>query len=194
MKKLLGSPLLVDASAFLALLVLGVLQGYRFCSGDLDTYLPFILHAHNPALFRNDLLLGTLQSHPVYIWKFMAVFLSRLGIESLVRLTFLFQCVVIASGALLFFRKLFGPGRGWMLFLLLLVIPVSTAAFGEYGLNPYGYFHAGAMAFGLTLFAYTLIDGGKWILGGALCGGLFLIHPITAVYAAGFFFVRAIIE
>jgi hypothetical protein len=185
---------LLDGAVFALLLLLAILQGYVFCCGDMDTYLPFILHEHDPSLFRSDLLLGTLASHPVYIWKFMALFLAWIGPESLIRIAFLFQTLVIAVGALLFYKRFFGPGRGWMLFLLLLVVPVSTAAYGRFGLNPYGYFHAGALGFGVALVAIVLIDKGSWLLAGALCGGLFLAHPITAVYTAGFFFVSALFE
>lgn len=194
MKKSFLNGVLPDVLVFLALLFLAVLRGYNFSGGDMDTYLPFILHEHDPSLFKNELLLGTLGSHPVYIWKAMAVFLGWMSIQRLMQCAFIVQTVVIGSGALLFFRRFFGPGRGWMLFLVMLVVPVTSGGYGVYGLNPYGYFHAGALAFGVVLMAYTLIDGGRWISGGILTGTVFLFHPVTAVYGAAFFGLRAVME
>ena len=33
----------LDISVFIIVAALGILQGYHFCAGDLDTYLPFVL-------------------------------------------------------------------------------------------------------------------------------------------------------
>jgi hypothetical protein len=171
-----------------------MISGFRFSAGDIDTYIPFILHYFDPTLFKNELLLGTQASHPVYIWKALAFFLRWISISSLIRAAFIAQTLLICAGAVLFFRQHFTPSRGWILLLLLLVLPVSTPGYGMYGLNSYGYFHAGALAFGIALLAYSLLDRGWWVIGGALSGALFLIHPITAVYGAGFFFVRALMD
>jgi hypothetical protein len=171
-----------------------MLQGFAFTTGDLGTYLAFTLHHHDPAHFKNDLLIGTLSSHPVLIWNGFAFFLRWAGLETLVRIAFVLQTLLITAGALLFFRSFFGQGRRWMFFVMVLVVPVTSGGLGVYGLNPYGYFHAGAVAFGLTLFAAVLIDGRRWIWAGALCGAIFLIHPITAVYGFGFFGVTALFD
>jgi hypothetical protein len=189
-----GRSLFPDLAIFTLAVFLAVLSGFRFCAGDLDTYLPFLLHSHDPSLFKNDLLLGTLNSHPVYIWKILSVFLRWIPIGSLMRYAFVLQTMIIALGAIFFFRRFFGPTRRGLFFLLLLIIPVSAPGYGMYGLNPYGYFHAGALAFGLTLLAYCAIDRRWPIVGGILTGTIFLLHPITAVYAAGFFFVRGIMD
>ncbi|MBN1130779.1 MAG: hypothetical protein JXA71_17455 [Chitinispirillaceae bacterium] len=185
---------LFSLSVVAASVLLAVFSGFRFSAGDIDTYLPFILHAHDPSLFANDLLLGTLGSHPVYIWKTLAFLLHWTGIGTMIRTVFILQTSLVAFGAFLFFRRFFGNGRGWIFFLLLLLIPVSAPGYGMYGLNPYGYFHAGTLAFGLALIAYTLIDRGWRISSGILTGAIFLIHPITAVYAAGFLFIRGIMD
>ncbi len=174
--------------------LLAVLSGFRFSAGDFDFYITFIHHSHDPSLFRNDLLIGTLDSHPVYIWKLMGVMLHLIPVGLLVRAAFLLQTFLIAAAAFLFFRNFFGRQCGLPFFLLLLLLPVSAPAYGLYGLNPYGYFHAGAIAFGLTLVGYTLADRGRWIAGGMVAGTVFLVHPITAVYAAGFLFIRGVIE
>jgi hypothetical protein len=179
---------------FLAVATMAVLSGFRFSAGDIDTYLPFILNAHDQTLFKNDLLLGTMASHPVYIWRFLGLFLNWISIDLLIRVVFIFQTIVITSGAVLFFRQFFGKSRGWIFFLLLLLVPVSAPGYGMYGLNPYGYFHAGAFAFGLTLLSYSLVDRGKWVIGGSLTGAIFLIHPITAIYTAGFLFIRGLLD
>lgn len=186
--------LLLDFTVFILIMTIAVLGGYAFCGGDLDTYLPFILHEHDPSLFKNELLLGTLGSHPVYIWKFMSFFLQWINARILMQYAFLVQTFIIAAGAVVFFRTFFGGGRKWMLFLLVLIIPVTSGGYGVYGLNPYGYFHAGALAFGLVLLAYSLIDRGFWIMGGVLTGMIFLFHPVTAVYAMAFFIIRAVFD
>jgi len=184
----------LDITVFFLILAAAVLRGYAFCGGDLDTYLPFILHEHDPSLFKNELLLGTLGSHPVYIWKFMAFFLQWIDVRLLMQCAFCVQTFLIAAGAVVFFRTFFGSGRKWMLFLLLLAIPVTSGGYGVYGLNPYGYFHAGALAFGLVLLTYSLIDRGCWMTGGVLTGIMFLFHPVTAVYAMAFFIIRAVYD
>jgi hypothetical protein len=194
MRQKIFTGILLDVSVFVGLLALGILQGYHFCAGDLDTYLPFILHDHDPSLFKNELLLGTLGSHPVYIWKTMAFFLQWLDVRHLLQCAFLVQTFLIASGAVVFFRRFFGPGRKWMFFLLMLVIPVTSGGYGVYGLNPYGYFHAGALAFGLVLLTYVCIDSGFWAIGGILTGTIFLFHPVTAMYALFFFVLRALFD
>ena len=190
---LFSKPTIADALLFFVITLLAALYCFSFSAGDIDTYLPFILHAHDPALFKNDLLLGTLPSHPVYIWKFLAFFLRWTDIGTLIRMAFILQTLLIASGAALFFRNFFGPGKKALLFLVLLVIPVSSPGYGMFGINPYGYFHAGAVAFGLVLITYTLIDRGFWTVGGILTGSIFLFHPVTALYAAGFFSMRAVL-
>jgi hypothetical protein len=179
---------------FLAIATMAVLSGFRFSAGDIDTYLPFILNAHDPTLFKNDLLLGTMNSHPVYIWRFLAIFLNWIPVGLLIRVVFILQTIVITSGASLFYRQFFGKNPGWIFFLLLLIVPVSAPGFGRYGLNPYSYFHAGAFAFGLTLLSYSLVDRGRWLIGGSLTGAIFLIHPITAIYAAEFLFIRGLLD
>jgi len=184
----------LDILVFLLLVGAGILRGYFFCGGDLDTYLPFILREHDPSLFKNELLMGTLGSHPVYIWKAMAFFLQWIDVRHLMQCAFLVQTFLIAFGAAVFFRRFFGNGRRWMLFLLMLVIPVTSGGYGVYGLNPYSYFHAGALAFGLVLFTYVLIDRGSWAAGGVLTGIIFLFHPVTAVYAMAFFMIRAVLD
>ena len=184
----------LDMAVFFLILAAAVLREYAFSGGDLDTYLPFILHGHDPSLFKNELLLGTLGAHPVYIWKFMSLLLQWIDVRLLMRCAFCVQAFLIAAGAVVFFRTFFGGGRKWMLFLLLLVIPVTSGGYGVYGLNPYGYFHAGALAFGMVLLAYSLIDRGFWVIGGALTGIMFLFHPVTAVYALAFFVIRAVFD
>jgi hypothetical protein len=185
---------ILDIVVLIVVVAAGILQGYHFCAGDLDTYLPFILHGHDPSLFKNDLLLGTLGSHPVYIWKAMAFFLQWIDVRHLMQCAFLVQTFLIAFGAIIFFRRFFGPGRKWMLFLLMLVLPVTSGGYGVYGLNPYGYFHAGALAFGLVLITYVCIDSGFWLIGGILTGTMFLFHPVTAFYAMAFFMIRAVFD
>lgn len=174
--------------------LVAVLSGFRFSAGDFDFYITFIHHSHDPSLFRNDLLIDTLDSHPVYIWKLLGVVLHLIPAGLLVRSAFALQTAFIAAASVFFFRNFFDRRRGWPFFLLLLLLPVSAPGYGLYGLNPYGYFHAGAIAFGLTLVSYTLVDRGRWIPGGIVTGAIFLVHPITAVYAAGFLFIRGIME
>ncbi len=175
-------------------LVAAALQGYRLGVGDLSTYIPFILHEHDATLFANDLLIQTLNSHPVYIWKFLSHFLDWISLEALFKGLFLLQVAIVTLSLFLFYRQFFGRNMGWIILLSMLVVGKKSPAMGLYGLNAYHYFHPGALAFGVTLFIYVLLDRGYWILGGILTGSIFLFHPFTAIYASLFFFVKLIVE
>ena len=124
----------------------------------------------------------------------MAFFLQWINVRHLMQCAFLVQTFLIAFGAVVFFRRFFGLGRKWMLFLLMLVLPVTSGGYGVYGLNPYGYFHAGALALGLALITYVCIDSGFWLIGSIGSGTMFLFHPVTAVYAVAFFMIRAVFD
>lgn len=173
---------------------LAILQGYHFGKGDLSTYIPFVWHEFDPAYFANDLLTETISAHPVYIWKALAVLLHVLDIEIIFKTLFLLQIVVIAASIRFFYRHFFGETAGWIILLATLTIPVFSAAMGRYGLNPYSYFHPGALAAGLLFLGYTYIDRRQWIHGGLIYGFLFWIHPFTAVYGGLFLGVKLLVD
>jgi len=175
-------------------IIMAVLQGYQLGVGDLTTYIPFVLHEYDKTLFDNDLLMETISSHPVFIWKFLSYFLHGFELELLFQVLFYFQVTVIAISVWLFYRHFFGNNFGWLIVLLMLVVSKKTPAMGGFGLNSYQYFHPGALAFGATLFIYLLLDRGYWIIGGILTGLVFLFHPITAIYASLFFTIKLILE
>lgn len=176
-----------DLSIFFFFVLIAIFQGYNVGTGDLDTYVPFVLSTNNPALFQGDLLIETIPSHPVYIWKMLGLFLSWFSLRTIFFAAFLLQTVCIIAAIIVFYHNFFGKNRGWILVLLMMAIAKSAPAIGRYGLNPYGYFHPGALAMGIALFAYVLMDRKQWLYGGLLCGLLFLLHPFTAIYAALFF-------
>jgi hypothetical protein len=184
------------ANLFLSagVILLAALQGYTYGIGDLDTYIPFVLHHFDPSFFPHDLLIETIEDHPVYLWKFLALFLSFMSPETLFKALFFFQIILNTIAVRWFFRQFFGPGRGWIFVLLTLIVSSSSAAMGKYGLNPYGYFHPAALALGAALISCVLIDQGRWIAGGLVAGSVFLFHPFTAIYAGLFLFFRVVLD
>lgn len=167
--------------------VLAILQGYQLGIGDLSTYLAFVWHKFDPALLNNDLLIETLGDHPVYIWDAVALLLNIADVQTVFLGLFFTQTALMIAAIFLFYRRFFGENNGWLIVLLTLVLGTSAAAMGEYGLNPYGYFHPNVVAVAIALLAFVLLDRGNWLSGAALCGSVFLFHPFTALYAALFF-------
>ena len=171
-------------SFILCSITLAIFQGYYLDKGDLDTYLPFALHAFDNNLFNNDLLTQTIDSHPVYIWKFYGLLMQFIPLKILFLFSFLIQTVLIALSFIVFYNNFFNNKRaGIILFFIFLIYPISTPGLGRLGLNPYGYFHASAVAMTFALFAMVMLDRKKWIYAGIITGLIFLFHPITAVFA-----------
>lgn len=177
-----------------SIVLIAVLQGCTFGIGDLATYIPFTLHHFDPSLFSRDLLMETIRDHPVYIWKALAFFLHRASPESVFKALFFFQVIFNAIAVRLFYRQFFGSDRGWIIVLLTLAVGSGSAAMGRYGLNPYGYFHPGALAFGAMLLSYILVDRGSWIAGGLAAGAIFLFHPFSGIYASLFLLLRMLLD
>lgn len=161
--------------------VIACLQGYRLGTGDLDTYLPFAYHEYDSSLFKNDLLMETIGVHPVYIWKAMGSLIHLIPAPTLFLLAFFCQILMIMTGLILFYREFFGNDKGIFLVLSMMSISKAAAAMGRYGLNPYGYFQPGALAFGVLLLVIVLWNRKKWITGGIIGGLMFLFHPFTAI-------------
>jgi hypothetical protein len=172
--------------------LLACAQGYSFGSGDLALYLPFVMHLHDQAMFGGDLLMQSLGSYAAPLWQCAAWLLKFTSAESLFLVLFLVQTAVILAGARFFYRQLFGNNGGWALFLLMLVIERSSGAMNTYGLNPFGYFQPGGLAFGVVLFMYGVLDKGQWKTAGLLAGTMFLYHPFTALWACLLYFLRAV--
>jgi len=168
-------------------------QGYNFGSGDLALYLPLVMHLHDHELFGSDLLMQSLGSYAAPLWQGAAWLLNFVSAGQLFLLLFLVQTAMILVGARFFYRRLFGNNSGWVLFLLMLVIERSSGAMNTYGLNPFGYFQPGGLAFGVVLLMYGVLDEGRWKTAGLLAGTMFLYHPFTALWACLLFFLRAII-
>jgi hypothetical protein len=168
-------------------------QGYNFGSGDLALYLPFVMHLHDHNLFGSDLLVQSLGSYAAPLWQGAAWLLNFARADQLFLALFLVQTAVIIAGARFFYRRLFGDNSGWVLFLLMLAVERSSGAMNTYGLNPFGYFQPGALAFGVVLLMYGVLDEGRWKTAGLLAGTMFLYHPFTALWACLLFFLRAII-
>lgn len=161
--------------------VIACLQGYRLGTGDLDTYLPFVYHESDSSLFKNDLLMETIDVHPVYIWKAMGALIHIIPASTLFLLAFFLQTFMIMTGLILFYREFFGNDKGVFLVLLMMSLSKAAAAMGRYGLNPYGYFQPGALAVGVLLLVIVLWNRKKWIIGGIVGGLMFLFHPFTAI-------------
>lgn len=174
--------------------IIAAFQGYRLGTGDLDTYLPFAYHEFDSSLFEGDLLMETVEVHPVYIWKAMGALLHLLPGETLFLVAFFIQIIIIMTGLVLFYREFFGSDKGVYLLLAMMSISKSSAAMGRYGLNPYEYFQPGAMAFGVFLMVFVLWNRKRWITGGCLCGLMFLFHPFTAVTLGLTYAVLAVLQ
>lgn len=178
------------AAAFLA-----ILQGYHYGIGDLATYVPFVWHHIDPQYFSGDLLTRTLGDHPVYIWHLVAFLARLMDIQTVFFVLFIAQVLLLAMAYRYFFRTFFSTGDpGWIVMLLILVTPINAAAMGRYGLNPYLYFHPGALAQAALLFGYCLLDRDRWLAGSAVLGAIFLFHPFTALYGALLLGFRILID
>lgn len=176
------------------ILLLAALQGYHFGIGDLSTYVPFVWHHFDNTILANDLLIETLGDHPVYVWKVLALFLHIIDIQTLFLVLFIAQITVLIFAYRYFYQTFFPGNAGWLLLLLTLVVPALSPAMGRYGLNPYEYFHPGALAFGCLLIGYSLIDRGSWKYGAALLGFIFLFHPFTALYGGMILAFRMVLD
>src|SRR4030042_6153947 len=174
--------------------ILGILQGYDISPGDLATYIPFTLHEYDGAFFSDDLLIETISSHPVYIWKMLGLLLHFIPYILLFKLLFFLQTGLVTFASWFFYRRIFGNNGGWFLFLCMLVITEETPAIGVYGLNPYMSFHPGVIAFGLFLLIYLLELKGNYLWGGFLTGLLFLLHPYTAIYASIIYLMKIMLD
>jgi hypothetical protein len=172
--------------------VLACAQGYYFGGGDLALYVPLVMQLHDPAIFANDLLMQSLGAYAAPIWQTAAWLLNFFDVRSVFLLLFLFQTAVIILGVRVFYQRLFGD-RGWVIFLLMLVVERSSGAMNTFGLNPFGYFQPGGLAFGMILIMYAALDAGKWKTAGVIAGTMFLYHPFTALWACMLFGFRAII-
>jgi hypothetical protein len=187
-------PLRLQESGLLVLFfLLACAQGYTFGSGDLALYLPLVMHLHDHALFANDLLMQSLGSYAAPLWRSVAWLLNFAPANQVFLALFLAQTAIIIIGARFFYRRLFGDNRGWVLFLLMLVIERSSGAMNIFGLNPFGYFQPGGLAFGVVLLMYGALDAGRWKTAGLLAGSMFLYHPFTALWACLLFFLRVVI-
>lgn len=174
--------------------VVSILQGYRFGTGDLDTYVPFVLHASDSSLFSSDLLIKTIGVHPVYIWSLFGMLSRLIPVETLFFGAFLFQIAFNIAAIILFYRNFFGKNNWYILVLSVLLITKAAAAMGVYGLNPYNHFHPCALAFGVMLLCFIFWDKKKWITGSLLCGSIFLFHPFTAITTSLCFFFTIILQ
>lgn len=169
--------------AILVIVLVSILQGFYIDKGDLDTYIPFVLHAFNPNLFSNDLLLQTLPDHPVYIWKLFGYLLNFVNLQMLFISFFCIQITLTIFALIYFFRHFISKDtKALYLFLSFLILPTSTVALGRLGINPYEYFHASALAASLVLFILVFLDQKRWVLAGFFAGLIFLFHPITACF------------
>ncbi|MBN2188898.1 MAG: hypothetical protein JW699_05550 [Chitinispirillaceae bacterium] len=181
-----------DGLLFLFFL-LACAQGYHVGVGDLSLYFPFVMHLHDRGIFGDDLLMQSLGSYSAPLWHAAAWLLNFTGAERLFLALFLVQTAVITAGARFFYRQLFGRDDGWVLFLLMLVLERSSGAMNTFGLNPFGYFQPGGLAFGMVLIMYGLLDKGYWKTAGVIAGTMFLYHPFTALWACLLFFLRAMV-
>jgi hypothetical protein len=186
-------PRLRDGGLLALLFLLACAQHYSFGIGDLALYLPFVMHLHGRSLFGNDLLMQSLGSYAAPLWQAVAWLLSFTSAKGLFLMLFLVQTAVITTGARFFYRQLFGNNSGWVLFLLMLVLERSSGAMNTFGLNPFGYFQPGGLAFGAVLFMFGALDKGLWKTAGVLAGTMFLYHPFTALWACLLFILRAVL-
>jgi hypothetical protein len=161
---------------------MGILQGYHLGIGDLSTYLAFVWHKFDPRLLQNDLLIETLSDHPVYIWDAVAALLHFGNIQQVFLLLFFLQTGLMTLSAYLFYRHFFGDNGGWRIFMLTLVIGAAAPAMGQYGLNPYHYFHPNVLGIAFILSGMVLLDSGRWLKAAVLLGSIFLFHPFSAIY------------
>lgn len=166
------------------LVLLALLQGFNFSGSDLDTYIPFILHESDPSLFANDLLIQTINDHPVVVWKAAGWLTSVTSLEFTLVTLWLGQTFLIAAALWFFYRHFFGPGNGALVFLAMLCLAHGAAAMSRYGLNPYHYFQPHVVGLSLLLLSYTWFDQGRRLLAGGTAGFIFLIHPFSAVATA----------
>lgn len=193
MSKKIPQPIVVVACILLFALLAGI-QKYSLGTGDLATYLPFVLHEHDPSLFQGDLLIETIPDHPVYIWRAAAVFLRWFTPEQVFLALFWLQTILITAAGYFFYRSVIGRNMGWIVFLLMLVISHSAPAMGRYGLNPYGYFHPGAVGLGFLMIAYGFFARGNLIASGILTGTIFLFHPFSAIAGSTLYVTTVILR
>ena len=175
-------------------IIVAILQGFSESSGDLSTYIPFLLHENNNNLFKNDLLIQTISDHPVYIWKVLAPLLDFVSVKILFSFLWILMISFLAISLKMFYCQIFESEKGWIYFLLPISTVSTSAAMGMWGLNPYGYFHPGALAFSFAIFSYVFALREKWMISGFIVGFIFLFHPFTAIYSSLFFFVKLLLD
>ncbi|MFP4458543.1 MAG: hypothetical protein ACLFSQ_03010 [Candidatus Zixiibacteriota bacterium] len=174
---------------------LAFLQGYHFAQSDLTTYIPFILNEYNPELLANDLLIETIDAHPVYIWKALATLMKFIDFEILIPILFVFSLLFLIISLIYFYETFFGRSRfGLFLFLSMLVITKATLAAGRFGLNPYTYFHPVVIGMGISFLVLAFLARKRWLIAGLLAGFVFLLHPFTAIFACSFYGISMITE
>jgi hypothetical protein len=160
--------------------VIACLQGYRLGTGDLDTYLPFVYHESDSSLFKNDLLMETIDVHPVYIWKAMGALIHIIPASTLFLLAFFLQTFMIMTGLILFYREFFGNDKGVFLVLSMMSLSKAAAAMGRYGLNPMDIFNR--VHWPLVYCYWLLCCGTQKMDNWWNCWRLmFLFHPFTAI-------------
>jgi len=79
----------IELFLIVVFVVLGILQGYKLIGSDLSTYIPFTLHEYDSKLLTNDLLIETVDAHPVYIWKFVGYLLNWVDLQILFKILFI---------------------------------------------------------------------------------------------------------
>jgi hypothetical protein len=178
---MISKSVILSCAGLVCFYLLAILQGYNYGTGDLDTYVPFAFYGFDKSIFLNDMLFETVNVHPVYIWQLMGKMLHFFPAEFLFKAAFLIEVAVLLFGITFFYRTFFGNNSGVFFVMAMLTITKTSAAMGVYGLNPYKYFHPGALAFGIFLITFALWSRKKWIAGGILSGLVFLFHPFTAI-------------
>lgn len=159
------------------------INGYAFGIIDHSIHLGFLLRELDPSLLKGDPLIDAAANHPSLFWTLQAPLARLMPLEVLYALLHTASVMLVLMGTASLARALYpGPHAEWVatLAMLAVLIPRNFAGIplmDELVLNR-------TVSLGPLLFALVLGVQRRYAAAFLLTGGVFLIHPTTAVHAA----------
>lgn len=174
------------ACCLLPFVVLATLNagGYRYGASDQAFYLPAVLAKLDPALFPRDTPLLTAQSTLTTYDEVVAtvVRVTGLGVPRVFAGLYVVALVLIAAGAWLVGRRVYGTSAASFALLAAMTLRHAIARSGTNTLE--GYFHPRQIAFGFGLLAVAAFLRGQLAVVAALMLCAAAVHPTAALWFA----------
>ena len=171
-----------------------LINGYHFGLQDQSIHLPYLMRAVDPSFLRGDPLVDASTYHPSFFWKFQALCVPYVSVESLyLGIHVLSVAAMLAGTAALAQALLDGKQGQWAAMVAPCLVLLSKPTIAAIRMMDSMVLNR-TVVLGPHLFALALAIQRRYLAAFAVVGLAFLVHPTTSLHVAFLIWVAALCD